>query len=267
MAKVDSQKLHWRYYLNIMRFLRQDETSIRKHRAMYQLRLHRGELLIALLLPIAFNILLVLMINPLVWFWRAMLEFWVDKLAFGARVTMRAFDLGYFDLWIPSVNLEEGFPSPQLWWGTATVCMLAFFGSYLIHPNRYLPAIYLLRAVILLQATALAYFAFIPVSFPHVLSDYVASNLFVGLMLLGLIPWILGVTYYLFDFSLVKKILLTFVIIGFFVIALPLQYLLHVNLIAHGSLLFMPVLYLVFGLFIDVMAFVALYSYAMSIGD
>lgn len=265
MAKADLQKLQWRYRLNVMRFLRHDATTMRKHRAMYQLRLHRGELLIAILLPMIFNLILVLLLDPLMWLWRSMLEFWTDKLDFGAEVVMRSFDLGYVDLWLPTVAMEGQMPSPLTWWCTAAGCMLAFLGSYLIRPNRFLPAIYLLRAVILLQSSALAYFAFIPASFPHVLADYVASNLFVGLMLLALIPWILGVTYYLFDFALLKKVLLTFLIMGFFVIALPLQYLLHANLIAHGSLLFMPVLYLVFGLFIDVMAFVALYAFAMSV--
>lgn len=265
MAKADQQELHWRYRLNILRFLRHDATTMRKHRAMYQLRLHRGELLIAILLPMIFNLILLLMIDPLMRFWRAMLEFWIDKLDFGAQVSTRSFDLGYFDLWVPTVAVEGHLPSLLVWWCTAAICMLAFLGSYLIRPYRFLPAIYLLRAVILLQTSALVYFAFIPASFPHALADYVASNLFAGLTLLALIPWILGVTYYLFDFALVKKVLLTFIITGFFVIALPLQYLLHVNLIAHGSLLLMPVLYLVFGLFVDVMAFIALYSYAMSV--
>jgi hypothetical protein len=264
MAKTDLKKLHWRYRLSAMRFLRNDDTTMRKHRSMFQLRLHRGELLIAFMLPMIFNLLLLLLIDPLIWFWRTMLEFWVERLDFGAQVTMRSFDLGYVDLWIPTVAIQAQLPSPPIWWGTAAVCMAAFVASYLIRPNRFLPAIYMLRAIILLQTTALLYFAFMPASFPHVLEDYVASNLFAGIMLLALIPWILGVTFYLFDFPLIKKVALTLAIFALFIVALPLQYLLHVNLIAYGSLLFMPVLYLVFGLFLDVMAFVALYAYGMT---
>jgi len=264
MSKPDLKKLHWRYRLYAMRFLRNDETTIRKHRAMYQLRLNRGELLIAVMLPMIFNLLLLLLIDPLIEFWRAMLEFWVERLDFGAQVTMRSFDLGYFDLWVPTVAMQGQLPSPEIWWGTAAACMLIFVASYLIRPDRYLPAVYLLRALVLLQTTALLYFAFIPASFPHVLEDYVASNLFVGIMLLMLIPWILGITFYLFDFPLIKKVTLTLLIFALFIVVLPMQYLLHVNLIAYGSLLFMPVLYLVFGLFIDVMAFVALYAYGMT---
>lgn len=265
MFGADDEKIaQWRHRMRVLRFHRQDETIIRKHRAMYQLRLHRGELVFALLLPLVFNLLLLLALDELVWFWRSVLEFWVVRLDFDARVLMHAFDLGLYDLWLPTIAVEGSLPSAFIWWATAAICLLAFFGSYLIHPNRSLPGIYIARAVILLQATALLYFAFIPASFPHVLEEYVANNLFIGIMLMALIPWILGATYYLFDFSLLQKLALTLVILTFFVIALPLQYLLHANLIAHASLLFMPVLYLVFGLFVDVMALVALYSYGMS---
>lgn len=259
-----SNVVQWRQRLRVLRFRRQDETTIRTHRAMYQFRLHRGELLIALLLPLVFNLMLLLALDELIRFWRGALEFWVVRLDFDANVIMHAFDLGLYDLWIPTLVVEGTLPTAGVWWVTAIVCLLAFFATYVILPNRGLPVIYIMRAVILVQVTALLYFAFIPASFPHVLEEYVANNLFIGVLLIALIPWMLGFTYYVFDFSLLQKITLTVLILSFFVVAFPLQYLLHANLIAHASLLFMPVLYLVFGLFIDVMAFVALYSYGMS---
>ena len=220
--------------------------------------------MVAVLLPIVFNLILVLSIDQIIEFWRGTLVFWVGKLDFGAEVHMRAFDLAYFDLWVPAIFVEGKLPSPTTWWITAGTCVIVFLLTYLIKPNKGLPFIYLLRAIILLQSAALIYFAFIPASFPHPLEDYVTSNLFVGIMFIALIPWLLGGTYYLFEFSLVKKIALTILIMGFFIVALPLQYLLHACLIAHGSLLFMPVLYLVFGSYIDVLAFIALFSYGLS---
>ena len=261
--KVDTVR-HWRQRLRILRFRRRDQTLMRKHRAMYQLRLHRGELLFAILLPLAFNLWLLLGLDELIGLWRDVLDYLVPKLDFNAAVVMRAVNLGFYDLWIPTVIVEGTLPSAVTWWVTAAVCLVAFVLSYLIKPDRGLPFIYILRATILLQATALLYFAFIPASFPQVLEAYVVNNLFMGICLIALIPWILGATYYLFDFSLLQKIALTLLIMLFFIVALPLQYLLHANLIAHGSLLFMPLLYLMFGLFVDVMAFVALYSYGMS---
>ena len=261
--KLDSVRL-WRQRLRLLRFRRRDQTLMRKHRAMYQLRLHRGELLFAILLPLTFNLLLFLGIDELIGFWRDVLDYLVPRLDFGATVVMRSVNLGFYDLWIPTVDVEGTLPSASTWWVTAIVCLVSFVLSYVIKPNRGLPFIYILRATVLLQSTALLYFAFIPASFPQVLQAYVVNNLFMGICLIALIPWILGATYYLFDFSLLQKIALTLLILLFFVVALPLQYLLHVNLIAHGSMLFMPLLYLMFGLFVDVMAFVALYSYGMS---
>ncbi len=255
---------HWRQRLRLLRFRRRDQTLMRKHRAMYQLRLHRGELLFAILLPLTFNLWLLLGLDELIGFWRDVLGYLVPKLDFNAQVVMRAVNLGLYDLWIPTVIVESSLPSPSTWWVTAGVCLLAFVLSYVIKPNRGLPFIYIVRATVVLQSTALLYFAFIPASFPQVLEAYVVNNLFMGICLIALIPWILGATYYLFDFSLLQKVALTLLILLFFVVALPLQYLLHANLIAHGSLLFMPLLYLMFGLFVDVMAFVALYSYGMS---
>jgi hypothetical protein len=246
---------------NLVKLLRQQRG---KHRAMYQLRLQRRNILLSLSIPIFCNLILLAMIDPLIIFWRSVLEFGVAKLDFGARVVMHSFDLGYYDLWVPSVAAQGQLPSPMTWWVTAILCAIAFVLSYLIRPDRGLPFIYILRAIILLQTTALLYFAFIPASFPHLLEDYVAANLFIGVILLALIPWILGVTFYIFDFPLVKKILITLLTLAFFIVVIPLQYLLHANLIALGSLLFMPILYLVFGLFIDVMAFIALYSYGMT---
>ena len=42
------------------------------------------------------------------------------------------------------------------------------------------------------------------------------------------------------------------------------QYILHAYALHHLTLLFLPLLYLVFGTFLDVMMFIALYSWGMS---
>ncbi len=260
MASIE----HWRARLRQLRFRGYGGATIRTHRSMYYLHLLRGELVLALLLPLAFNLLMLLALDELVHFWRALLEFWASRLDFAASVTMRPFDLGYYDLWLPAVRVEAPLPSAALWWGTAVACLLLFLLSYLVKPERFLPLIYILRAVLLIQATALLYFAFIPASFPYRLEDYVANSLMIGILLLALIPWILGATYYVFDFGLTQKIALTLMTQLFFVLAIPLQYLLHASIIHHASLLFMPLFYLVFGLFFDIMAFVAFYSLGMS---
>ena len=234
------------------------------HRAMYRLALNWRTRLLVVLMPLLFNALLFYMIGPLIEFWRAVLTFGVARLDFGAKVVMIPFDLRIYDLWIPTVAFQGTAPSHLNLWTTTMICIMAYLLTYLIPRNRFMPLLYIARAIILIQATAILYFVFVPVPFPQIPEEYMANNLFMGIMLLALIPWILGATFYIFDFPILRKIFFTLIILAFFVVALPIQYLWHVDLVALGSLLFMPVLYLVFGLFIDSMAFIALYSYGMT---
>lgn len=236
---------------------------MRKHRAIYRLRFDSTRLLGMLALPLAFNLVLLLGLDPLIRFWDTLLQFWVTRLDFGASVVMYPLHLRGYELWLPTVVVDGALPSAAMWWACCLACVVAYACSYRIPPNRGLPLIYAIRALVLMQASSLVFFASIPASFPHVLQVYVGNSLFAGLCLLALIPWVLGGSYYLLDFTLLQKLGLTLLILGFFALALPLQYLLHVNLIAHASLLFMPVLNLVFGIFADVMAFVALYAFGM----
>ena len=84
-----------------------------------------------------------------------------------------------------------------------------------------------------------------------------------GVILIGLVPAVLGLTFYMFDFPAWKKLALTLLIMGHLVLFIPLQYLLHAWLL-HCSILFMPVLYFVCGPFLDVLIFVCFYSWGMS---
>jgi hypothetical protein len=87
--------------------------------------------------------------------------------------------------------------------------------------------------------------------------------LYFGAILIGLVPPILGFTYYLFDFSLTQKISLTLLTGAYLTLFIPLQYMLHVYLL-HKSILFMPILYFALGPFLDVLIFVSLYAWGMS---
>jgi hypothetical protein len=114
-----------------------------------------------------------------------------------------------------------------------------------------------------LQATALGYFAVASARFPHDLPGYTVSMLVFSCVLIGLIPVLYGFTFYLLDFTLTQKIFLTLATVAHLVLFVPQQYMLHVYLL-HGSVLFMPVLYFVFGPFLDILVFIGFYSWGMS---
>ncbi|MEI7669952.1 MAG: hypothetical protein WCJ33_07710, partial [Pseudomonadota bacterium] len=85
-----------------------------------------------------------------------------------------------------------------------------------------------------------------------------------GIYLLFIIPIIMALIYYIFEFSLLKKIVITALMLVYFILFLPFQYMLHAVIINAFTLIFLPVLYLNFGLMVDILMFIGWYSFAMS---
>jgi len=84
-----------------------------------------------------------------------------------------------------------------------------------------------------------------------------------GLIFIGLMPAVLGFTFYIFDVSIWKKIALTAVTVAHLTLFIPLQYLAHACIL-RVSLLFLPILYFALGPLMDVIVFIAFYSWGMS---
>jgi len=163
---------------------------------------------------------------------------------------------------VPYLTIPAASPGAGTWWITAFLTTFAFLGSYAISEEQ-LPWRYLLRGLALLQFTALAYFAVAAARFPHDLSGYTVGMLVFGSVLIGLIPLVLGLTYFIFDFTIWQKLALALISMTHLTLLMPLQYFLHAYVL-HQSILFMPLLYFAFGPFLDVLIFIAFYSWAMS---
>lgn len=237
---------------------------IQLHRALYHVSLKKRMLLIALALPLLFNLLLLISIDVIVPFWFAVLKFWFDATNLPHSMVAAPFDLVVATVWLPRIELYAGAPTQLQWWISAIGCVVLWLSTKLMTPARLLPLIYVIRATVLIQITALVYFALVPGAFPHGLGTYLFSGLAMGLVLMFLIPWILGITYYIFNFSLLQKLALTALLLAYFALALPFQFALHTLLLWHWSLLYLPLFYLLFGSFLDVMMFIAFYSWGMS---
>ncbi len=163
---------------------------------------------------------------------------------------------------LPFVSVSAGPPDPWTWWITGVLTLIVVGVTFFISREQ-LPWIYLLRFLAIIQTTSLVYFAFAAARFPHDLADYVVGMMVFGAILIGLVPAIFGFTYYLFDFSIWQKLGLTAMTMAHLAIFIPLQYMLH-TWVLHVSILFMPVLYFAFGPFLDVLVFIAFYSWGMS---
>lgn len=142
---------------------------------------------------------------------------------------------------------------------TAAVVLASFLLS-----ERWIPLRYLLRLLAFLQATAIAFFAVAPGAFPYRLQDHVFLLLAAGLVVMALVPLVLSFTLHVFDLAFWRKTLVTVALLAHLSIFLPLQVLLHVGLVLQGTALLMPVLFLMFGLLLDVLILVAFYGWALS---
>lgn len=180
------------------------------------------------------------------------------------RVVMTLYDTwGELIVGVPHLALEAGLPGPWLWGATALVTVLAFAASFFI-PARMTPGIYALRAVLLVQASALVYFALWAERFPYTLADYLQTMMLTGLVIATVTPVVLGFIWHLQDVAWPKKLALAVLVQGYAVVLIPLQYALHGLILERATMLFMPLLYILLGLPIHVLALVALYAWGMS---
>jgi hypothetical protein len=168
----------------------------------------------------------------------------------------------YIRFVIPFPKMEGIAPDAWTWWSTAAAVCLLYAASYFF-PKRLLPVTYLLRAVLLLQVTALLYFLFIPARFPHTPDSYMEGLVSYRIALISAVPALFGLTYYIFKFGLVKKIALTALTMSYLSLFLPVEILLQA-MVLEKSVLFMPILYIVFGLPVDILIILAFYSWGMS---
>jgi hypothetical protein len=104
----------------------------------------------------------------------------------------------------------------------------------------------------------------VPDAFPYNLAEYISSALVMGIYVMFFIPVMLALLYYIFDFAFWRKLVMTALIMGHFILFLPFQYMLHALVISSWSFLFLPLLYLLFGLLLDTLMFISWYSFAMT---
>lgn len=163
---------------------------------------------------------------------------------------------------LPYLAFDPVMPSPIVWTGTC-IAVSVIFGLTFLLPSKLIPMTYLLRCVVFVQASALIYFAVLPAQFPYAPGDYLDGLLMSGTALILIVPLLFLFTYYIFPFSFLRKLILTLLTMAYLAAFLPFQVMLHA-LLLQKSIMFMPVLYLVLGMPLDVLIIVALYAWGMT---
>ena len=250
--------------LDDLRFRGSAGRAIKMHRAMRTMELQRGDILSAFLLPVIFDAMLALFTPTLIEFWHNVVAWWVSWLGYDVAVGARMTDLGPVDIWFPNIEFAVSAPTPLIWWVTLIITVVTWLVTLVIPRDRYLPLIYLLRALVLLQWSALAFFGFFPASIPTEMHSYMSSGLASAYILIMLVPWIHGLTFYVFDFGIARKVLLTVITLAYLMIFAPLQYTLHAVILNSLSVLFLPMLYILMGTFLNIYLFISFYGWGMS---
>jgi hypothetical protein len=237
---------------------------IRKHRAMIGLRWTPGRVLRAVLLSLLGSVGMLASLPWLGRFYATFFEEAVWWIGLPAGVSQTEVHVGtLLTIGIPYLRLDGPWPSPIHWLivGGGTVALLLLS---LVLPDRFLPARYFLRFLVMVQSISLGYFALATPPFLYPLPGYSAGLLAAGMAVLVLVPLVLGLAFYIFDHTLVQQLAFTVMLLVHLTVLLPLQVLIHAWLIHNLSALVQPTLFFIFGLLLEVLVFVAFYGWGMS---
>ena len=232
------------------------------HRALTQFQLVPLDVVTSLLIFTFFSALWFMLLPLVCRFWGHIFAIGLSRLPLQAQLESATYHLPGVRLLVPCLRMEPVFPTMRIWIMSATGTMLLFLTT-LYASKKWLPAMYLVRTMLLVHASALVYFALFPASFPHTPNSYLEGLVTASLGLISIIPLLLALTYYIFDFGLVKKTFLTGMVMLYLVVFVPFQVLLQA-LVLEKSLLFMPVLYIIFGLPVDILLVISFYSWGMT---
>ena len=236
---------------------------IAPHRAMIGLEISWTLLVDLVVLPAIFAVTMFVLLDPLMDGWRAFFEFVRAPLGLPGVVSTRIVELGPLAVAVPFYTSEAGWPTARdMQTGWLFIGVLSLLGVTL--RGRLLPFGYLLRALAVIQLTAQVWFWLAPPPFSYTLPDYISGLLVCGVVILLLAPFLVAFTFHIFDFLLWQKVYMVSLLLGHLAIMLPLQAAVHAWIIHRGSLLAMPMLFLVFGVLLDVFVYVSLYGWGMS---
>ena len=237
--------------------------TISQHRALLTLPMHSKELIPAFIMALILFLLYVFALDYVFIIWSTILD-WCSSLFYVDMKQGRfGFDVGTFSIYTPYMQIGAATPSNVQWSMGVLITAILLVTSFFL-PERFIPFAYLLRALVLIQTISIVYFLFFGNYFPYSLAGYQAVMMLAGLFFVGLVPLIYGLIYYIFDETLLKKLWLTILTMVHLLVLIPLQYFAHAYLINKFSLMYMPVLFLMFGLMVNVFVLISFYSWGMS---
>jgi hypothetical protein len=250
-----------------LRFRGCDGGLIQKHRSMITSLHQPRRFFVAAVISAVILIVWSLGLDAVSVFWASIMDFWQTRLGLEGQVSMIHYRMGdSIRFSVPYLYFHAGIPSNDLWWAGTILTALLILASMLL-PHKLLPISFMLRIVAFFQGCAQVFFVTWPYEFPYRGSGYIHGTMIACLMLISLVPVLLGFTYFLFDFKLHRKVGLAVLTMCHMVVMVPMQYVLHAYLLHNFSLLFLPLLFFVFGLPLNTLIVIAFYSWGFSWKD
>lgn len=215
------------------------------------------ELMLMVVLPCA---LLLALRRPLMAAWHEVMLWWSEQLALPLEL-VRTGDTATLEWQVSYTGALV--PGPVTGVLTAAGVIAAFASTWWMS-DRQIPLKYLVRTLCVVQGSALLFFMFEPDRFPYTMTGHLAAMLNAGYYLMLAMPLLLALGWGVLRLPLHQKLLYPALMVAYFAVMLPHKALLHAVVVQHFSALFMPLLYLCFGAVMDLMVFVALYSWLVS---
>jgi len=212
------------------------------------------------LLAAAPLVLTVLLKPWLTAFWHAVIRFWSLRLDWPWVVQSLPDAPG--QLWFPQGD-GTFLPSTQTQVVTC-LALLAVWAMTALFSDRFHPLKVGLRALCLVQGVACAFFALWPASFPYSITRHMAAVLDMGYSTMLAVGPMLALGWGILKQGLAPKLLAPLGVLTYFALMLPHKVLLHAWLLAQGSVLFMPTLFMCFSALLDLWLFIALYAWLAS---
>ena len=174
------------------------------HRALAHFRLGPMNVAASLALLVFFSAIWLSVLPRVCELWKRVLAWGVLVLPLHARIDVAERQFGFLHLKIPYLRLAAILPTLGVWSLTCFVTLLLYAATYLM-PKNLTPVAYLSRGILIIQGSALVYFALWPIRFPHTPDQYMESLVTAMLALISVVPSLYALTYYIFDFGLWKK--------------------------------------------------------------
>ena len=251
--------------LKQLRFIRYHNSQGRVipiHHAFKTIELNSFSRTSAIILPVLFLSVFWLMLPEILDFWAGVMNCWMQRIYQGIVNYEQVSILGQ-NVYVPYPMLEAEMPSKKLVILNLIICFVVFALSLLL-PKKWIPLTYLTRTLLLIQGSASVNRLLSPDFFPYTMKIYMLDSLTLCVYMLMVLPLLLGLVYYIFDFPVWRKCLLTILMLVYYLLFIPCQYTLHAYLIHEYSMIMLPVLYIFFGVLLDVLTFVSIYSFGMS---